>query len=211
MCRHDLRSESASHSKLRLTGLVALIFFSSFALRAQDVYNQSTRDSRRAERDSRQRDLWELEKMKSRRPRKPAEQQLAYQQIKEDFEQLQLRTHALSSEAGPALNYEQIRKEAGEIRKRAARLKSNLTLPEPEKEANTKESAAGLATVDLKPMINELDALVKRFVWSPVFQRPNVVDVEESVKASRDLEGIIKLSERLHKLAEAVAQTGNKN
>jgi type II secretory pathway component PulJ len=205
MFRSGLRSESASRVLFRLTLVAALTLFMSLTLRAQDVYNQSTRDARRAEREARQRDLWELERLKNKRRKKPAEQQLAYQQIKEDFEQLQLRNYALASEAGPALDYEQIRKEAGEIRKRAERLKSNLTLPEREKDADRKEGA-GEAANDVKAMINDLDALVKRFVWSPVFQRPNVVDLEESMKASRDLEDIIKLSERLHKLAEALAQ-----
>jgi type II secretory pathway component PulJ len=205
MFRSGPRSESASRVLVRLTLVAALTLFASLAIRAQDVYNQSTRDARRAEREARQRDLWELERLKNKRRKKPAEQQLAYQQIKEDFEQLQLRNYALASEAGPALNYEQIRKEAGEIRKRAERLKSNLTLPEREKDADKKDDA-GEAANDVKAMINDLDALVKRFVWSPVFQRPNVVDLEESMKASSDLEGIIKLSERLHKLAEALAQ-----
>ena len=206
MFRSNLRSESASRVLVRLTLVAALILFASFTLRAQDVYNQNTRDERRAERLGRQRDLWELERLKNKRRKKPAEQQLAYQQIKEDFEQLQLRNYALASEAGPALNYEQIRKESGEIRRRAERLKSNLTLPEREKDADRKEGAIEAASNDVKAMISDLDALVKSFVWSPVFQRPNVVDVKESMKASRDLEGIIRLSERLHKLAEALAQ-----
>lgn len=206
MRRCDSPFPHASRFVLHLTALLALIFLSSFTLRAQDVYNQNTRDARRAEREARQRDLWELERLKNRRRQKPAEQQLAYQQIKEDFEQLQLRNYALSNDAGPALNYEQIRKEAGEIRKRAERLKSNLTLPESEKGLDKKGGAIEAASNDMKAMINDLDALVKRFVWSPVFQRPNVVDVEESMKASRDLEGIIKLSERLRAYAAALAQ-----
>ena len=205
MRRCNRRFELASLTILHLASVVAVVLFSSTALRAQDVYSQGTRDARRAERDARQRDLWELERMKARRPKKTAEEQMAYQEIKEDFEQLQLSNHALLSEAGPALNYEQIRKEASEIRKRAARLKSNLTLPQPEKDASLKEGGEAAAG-DLKLMIEALDALVKEFVWSPIFQRPNVVDIEEATKASKSLEGIIRMSERLHKRAEVLAQ-----
>ena len=47
----------------------------------------------------------------------------------------------------------------------------------------------------------KLDALIMSFIGNPVFQKPGVVDAEQSAKASRDLAGIIELSEQIRKAA----------
>jgi len=59
-----------------------------------------------------------------------------------------------------------------------------------------------LSAEGLRSAAASLDSLVKGFVWNPVFRRPDVVDLEQSSRAGRDLAGIITLSERIRKCAE---------
>jgi hypothetical protein len=175
----------------------------------------TSRDTARADLEARQRALRNLERVKEKLSRRPPEPRLVtYQQTREDFEQLQLVNYRLAGviAAGPALDYEQIRKDSAEVRKRASRLKSNLLLPEPAKDEKQQKSREELiANEELKPSIEALNALVNSFVWNPIFQQPKVLDVEHSVKARRDLEAIIKLSEQIHKRAEALAKATGKN
>jgi hypothetical protein len=170
---------------------------------------QSQREAARIDLEARQRALRSLENVKQKLSRRPPEPHLAYQQIKDDFEQLQLVNYHLSGSGAAiqTLDYGQIKRDASEVRKRAARLKTNLLLPEPDKDEKPQKSREAFTPADdMKPAIDALDALVKRFVWNPVFQHPNVLDVENSVKARRDLEAIIKLSEQIQKRAEALSK-----
>jgi hypothetical protein len=217
MYRPNRRIESAlsfvlySSATITLTCLLPVLLCNADA-RAQ---SQSARESARIDLEARQRALRNLENMKQKLSRRPPEPHLAYQQIKEDFEQLQLVNYHLSGSGAPilVLDYVQVRKDAAEVKKRAARLKTNLLLPEPDKDEKLQKSKEELAGEELKLAIDALDALVKRFVWNPVFQHPNVLDVENSVKARRDLEGIIRLSEQIQKRAEALSKVagGSRN
>ncbi|HEX8774140.1 MAG TPA: hypothetical protein VF735_11060 [Pyrinomonadaceae bacterium] len=185
---------------------VALTCLLPVILLEQDAQaqTQSQREAARIDLAERQRALRSLENVKQKLSRRPPEPHLAYQQIKEDFEQLQFASYHLSGSGAPTpvLDYGQIKKDAAEVRKRASRLKTNLILPEPDKDEKLQKSREAFNADELKPAIDALDALVKRFVWNPVFQHPNVLDVENSVKARRDLEAIIRLSEQIHKRAE---------
>jgi hypothetical protein len=171
----------------------------------------TARDNSRAELAARQRALWELERMKGKLSKRPSEPRLAYEQIKEDFEQLQLLTYSLTEQSGARLDYGQIKRASADIKRRAARLKVNLSLPDPGKDEKSDKGGEEIVSPDLKVMINSLSTVVKSFVWSPIFQQPGVVDVKASAKASRDLEQILKLSEHVHKLAEVATKAADKN
>ena len=162
----------------------------------------------------RQRALRDLEKLKRRPPAKAADTRPAYRDVAEDFEQLQLRNYNLSGAAiqGAPLDYARIREEAAEVRKRASRLKGYFSLPELDKGQKQNKGGAILTPEGLRMAVASLDALVNSFVWNPVFQRPGVVDMEQSAKARRDLEEIISLSERIRGCAEALGKdAGKKN
>jgi hypothetical protein len=193
---------------LCVVAAVSLISLAPCELKAQ-----TGRDAAAAKADmmARQRALWDLERMKGKLSKRPTAQRLAYEQIKEDFEQLQVVNYNLSGEGQTVLDYGQIKREAAEIKKRALRLKVNLSLPAWDKDEKSKKSVEELAPGNLKSAINILDAFVKSFIASAIFQQPNIVDVEISMKASRDLEGIIRLSEQIHKLAEADGKASGKN
>lgn len=207
MRRDDYQIKPVFSACVFACAIAALVILSPVGARAQ----ATARDTSKAELQARQRALWDLERMKGRLSKRPAEPQLAYQQIREDFEQLQLMNYDLSGQVGASPDYAQIKKDSSEIKKRAERLKLNLSLPEPTRDEKQKKGNEEPLTAELKAAIGTLDALVKSFVWSPVFQQPEVVDVEKSIKARRDLEGIIRLSDYIHKCAEASIKSNSKN
>lgn len=177
----------------------AFILVSPSALRAQT--SRTERETRRTEMQMRQWALRNLEKLKDAPPTLRRDTRPAYSDVEQDFEQLQLVNYTLAGAAveGVALDYELIKKHAAEVSKRASRLKTYLSLPEVEG-PKTQGKGAGIQTAEgLRAAVASLDALVNSFAWNPVFRQPNVVDLEQSSKASRDLAGIITLSEQIRK------------
>jgi len=205
-------------SRLRLApyatpaAALALILLSPCGSRAQTA--QDRRNEQRVETQVRQTVLWELDKLKnpSAPGAKAPNRRPTYGEVEEDFEQLQLRNHSLAGAAArlDPLDYALIKKEAAEVRKRAARLKLYLSLPKPEETQKPEKVSEVLSAGGLRSAAASLDALVNSFVWNPVFRRPGVVDLEQSSKASRDLAGVISLSEQIRKWAEDLARGGAK-
>jgi hypothetical protein len=141
----------------------------------------------------------------------PTERRVPYKKIKEDFEQLQVTNKSLKETGTVAtLDYEKIRKDASEIKRRAKQLKKNLLLPEPAEEEKSKRTVKASDAEELRAMVNALDDLVKSFVQNPVLQNPNIVDAEGWGRARRDLESIIILSEQIQINAVAVSKANGK-
>jgi hypothetical protein len=179
----------------------ALILCTPSALRAQTT--RAEREARRTDMQMRQWALRDLEKLKDEPPGRKRDTRPVYTDVEQDFEQLQLVNYTLAGAAakGIALDYELIKKHAAEVSKRASRLKTYLSLPEVEG-PKTQGKAVDMQTPEgLRSAVASLDALVNSFAWNPVFRQPNVVDLEQSSKASRDLAGIIALSEQIRKNA----------
>lgn len=214
MCRSDRRTESTLATILHASALAALLFIAPGALRAQETSTQATRDARRNELDSRQRALRSLENLnkKGQKARADQAQQLAFQQFKEDFQTLQEANYNLldALAAGPVPDYGQVKKQAGEIKKRASSIKISLVLPEPEKDDKTGKREAAATNEALKVEVIALDAAIQSFVTSPIFQELGVLDANNSVKARGDLETIIRLSEQIRRSAEALGKAAGK-
>jgi hypothetical protein len=198
------------HTRRLVRATLAALFIVTLpnaAARAQSA--QAARDARRTDLLARQRALHDLDKMKNRQPSKRPDTRPDYGEVAEEFKQLQLVNYSLAGVADPqaALDYARVRRESAEVRKRAARLKGYLSLPEVE-ESQKQENVAEIQTPEaLRSSVRRLDALVNSFVWNPVFQKPGVVDLEQSSKASRDLEDIIALSERIRRSAEELGKS----
>lgn len=134
-------------------------------------------------------------------------------QIKQDFEQLQTVNNRMMATtfSNNVLDYGLIAEASTEIRKRALRLKSNLPLPEGEK-AEPPTALQAFEELDeldgtlVKPALLALDEMVMSFVTNPIFQHPDVIDLHQSAKARRDLEGIIKLSAKIKKSTEKLTK-----
>lgn len=196
----------------RLVTVAALAFVALSPAVARAQFSPSTRaarDERRTDLLVRQRMLHDLDKMAKAQPPKAPDTRPAYNDVAEEFKQLQLVNYSLAGVADPKapLEYARVRKESAEVRKRAARLKSYLSLPEVEPDVK-QEMTAGIETPEaLRAAVGRLDALVNSFVWNPVFQKPGVVDLEQSTQAGRDLAGILGLSERIRKSAEELGRS----
>lgn len=120
--------------------------------------------------------------------------------IKEDFERIQiLNSDVIQADAAKAIpDYKLLLQAAAEMKKRATRLKSNLFPSASKERSNVKVTAE---PQDMKSLLAALDDVISNFVHSPIFQNTEVVNPQDSEKAERELEKIIKLSTRLGKEA----------
>jgi len=200
--------------------LCAFAFFMARPIAAQQP-NPTSAAERMRQRQTRRNDQMEtdlrissLEK-DSRQPAKEAEgPRLAEMQLKDDFEQLQTVNNRMMAMVfdNNVLDYKHISEAILEIRKRASRLKSKLPLPVAEKDAPEEQPVQGLTELNqgqVKPALLSLDDLIQRFVTNPVFQQSQVVDIQKSSKARRDLEAILKLSEKIKKSADKLIKSSS--
>ena len=132
-----------------------------------------------------------------------------FPEIKDDFERIQLlNSNDLQPVASvPTPDYKRIAEVASEIKKRAARLKSNLFPVEPEKQSKEKSKETE-EQQELKSLLSALDKAIASFVSSPIFQNTQVVNPQDSVKANQDLNEVIKISTRIKKEADKMKKTG---
>src|SRR5262249_53911360 len=124
--------------------------------------------------------------------------------VKEDFGRIQeingkvIRAYA----RGDAPDYGYLSEAMAEINKRAARLNSNLLLPQQSKR-EVLELAEG------SPLL-QLNELVQHFVANAIFKNAGTIDAGLGLAARRDLENIIELSDRIRKSADRLQKAGGK-
>jgi hypothetical protein len=126
-------------------------------------------------------------------------------QVKEDFERIQVVRNQIVrlTSANTTPDYKFISDATGEIRKRSNRLKNNLALTDPpEGEKNGQKNGGEFDPEQMKDALVTLCHRIESFVRSSVFETPGVLDVEGSVKASRDLENMIELSGNIKRSAQ---------
>lgn len=185
---------------LRFLTIAVVLLFSTADSRAQATETMSVsalkNDIRYTE--------WRLKNL--RQNRKPADrvEAIAWQQIREDFVQLQTASDELQKAvgAGATLDQRLLKDLTVQIKKRAARLKRSLPLPAPVDAPDELKSAAEPFEVAVKT----LDAAVIRFAGNPVFKQSLVVDLIGGTQAAGDLEKIISLSENLKKRIAGLEQ-----
>ncbi len=155
----------------------------------------------------------EIERVK-REAEKPEKRKAAekspedkFPQIKEDFERIQIVNGEVLQAVGTP-DYVRLSEAAGEVSKRAARLKSNLFPPESEKKPKG-QAVEEKEQTDLKSLLSALDEALARFVSSPIFQNTKVVNPEDSAKAKQELDEVIKLSTRVLKEADKMKKPGS--
>jgi hypothetical protein len=133
----------------------------------------------------------------------------AFAQIGKDFKQIQILRNALVRNlkaAGP-LDYAAIGEEAGEINKRANRLKSFLIARNKEGEEEEPKSVDELNREQMKTTLVTLCKRIESFVDNTVFKLPGTVDAKQSAKAGTDLLSIIELSDSVKKNADRLSKT----
>jgi hypothetical protein len=165
------------------------------------VADEQRREEQRKERDLAERVflLRNLGKSKNKDPEvSPATINL--QQVKRDFEGMQLANidilNALASNR--PLNHKQISADTSKIKRFASGLKSQLSLPAPERHEANKGQL--ILQEPLRATLLQLDAFIVSFVNNPIFENAGfVLNVRHSVQARRDLDNIIDLSDRIRK------------
>jgi hypothetical protein len=153
--------------------------------------------------------------LNSKEPARTAEQrrlQAIIEQTKQDFDRIQVLNRELvnTTSAAPAdaVNYRTLTDMTSEIRKRARRLKDNISLPPP---ADEKEPLAKIESdldrEEMKAALKMLSARIVSFTTNPLFQTTNMIDARLGAKASRDLDVIIELSNNIKKSAEKLGKS----
>ncbi|HEX5733993.1 MAG TPA: hypothetical protein VF131_14255 [Blastocatellia bacterium] len=193
--------------------IIALCCHAAFTAHA--LTQSHTRPSpveRRNDHMSRQREQHERETLRGPdgKPQKPTDRkpsQSVIAEVKHDFERIQIAYNeivvAMSHDRSP--EHRLILDATAEIKKCADRLKKNLALPSPENKVGEKEKVA-LKQEEIKPSLQRLCLHIANFVTNPVFDNMAVVDVEQSGKASKDLEEIIRLSDMVWRSANEMGE-----
>jgi hypothetical protein len=157
------------------------------------------------ERQQREAQLRSLETVGGARKLDRRGAEAAAAQMREDFRGIQLLRnkivrHLLSE---TQLDYKLIAGGTEEINERAGRLKSRLLreTPEGEKKENEKRADPG-DDEQVKEALVRMCHRIDSFTENPVFKLPDVIDVERTAQAGRDLEEVIRLSGAVRRAAE---------
>lgn len=220
-----MRNQRAS-SSIVVAGFVAVVCLFTFA--ADSVRAQQTtpggppppgqRDpfGEMRERQQREAQLRSAEMLGASKPKERRVAGADAEQLREDFKNIQILRNKVVRhlQSDKPLDYKFIAAETGEINRRAGRLKTNLwrEAGEDEKKGDKKEQQPPVEISD-EQMKDALVTMCKRidsFTESPVFKVPEVVNVEQSAKANRDLRHIILLSGGIKRTAERLNHTQKK-
>ena len=130
---------------------------------------------------------------------------LVLEQIRLDFLRLQIvdRKVTKAAKMPGGLDLDLVTKSAAEIRKRSARLKKNLALPDPETAPADRSGVVFEAGLErLRTALSDLSNRIEEFVSNPMFEQIRLVDPQLSGKARRDIEAIIELSGQIKRSSE---------
>ena len=123
-------------------------------------------------------------------------------QLREDFEKLYtIGTEKLALLASaPSLDKKDLSDAAADVKTRANRVKYSVPL------LQIAAKSEGIRYDEypdcLTTMVPELSRLIQSFLSSPIFRLSSPNDAQLRLKASRDLDAIIKLSETVNKIAK---------
>ena len=138
--------------------------------------------------------------------------QAIIEQTKQDFDRIQVLNRELvntaSAGSASAFNYKSLTDVASEIRKRARRLKDNISLPASDDDQERPEKREGeISREEMKDALLLLSKRIVSFTTNPLFQTTNVIDARLGARASRDLDMIVELSGQIKKSAERLSRS----
>lgn len=143
--------------------------------------------------------------------------QAAIEQVRQDFKHIQILHNEIvrSLTAAQPLDYGVISEKAGEVNKRANRLKAFLASPPPAEEGKARKSEEEKSQrnqiefnrEEMKDALVTLCKRIESFVENPVFKVTGVVDVQQATRARGDLDQIIQISGGVRKGAERLSKT----
>ena len=178
---------------------IAILLGMALAAQAQRVVE--TRDLSSSER--------ELGALESEANRAKRDSKVVMAEINEDFSRLRVindQYKAAASSSQP-LNYKTILDDAVEIKKRGNRLKINLAgLPKPEKQEKLKKEAAPADETQMRSLLSTENTVLAAFLNNPVFSDIGTLDNQLAVKARRDLDYAIDLSDVIRSAADKLSK-----
>jgi uncharacterized lipoprotein YehR (DUF1307 family) len=132
-------------------------------------------------------------------------------QTSEDFKALQNINNKMMAQvyATETIDYDRTSAAIAQINTKAIRLKNNLSLPN-SKDVKKKDLTVSGAK-EFKSALLLMDRSIMGFVTNPIFQKPNVIEVESAKRASQDLEDIITLSTTLKRIADNLKSSTSKH
>jgi hypothetical protein len=153
-----------------------------------------------------ERDLSALER-ESSAPKRDSKTVMA--EINEDFARLRAVSEGFQKADAPAapLDYKTISLNSAEVKKRATRLRTNLSgLPKPEKEEKRQKAEVPLDDAQMKALLSSYGELMNSFLNNPVFSDMGTLDTQLALKARRDLDGLIEMCEVVRKGADKLSK-----
>ena len=152
-----------------------------------------------------------LNRMKNDARAATARRRNLFPQINEDFQRLQVIHNEIVRMLQPdkGLDYERLADLTNDMKKRGARLRENLALPEPEK-TNTPTHSDAIDDAHLKKTIADLHDVIVSFVANPIFKNIGVVDANAVDTAGENLDDIIGLSDEIKRDAKILGKSPKK-
>ncbi|HYO92278.1 MAG TPA: hypothetical protein VEQ40_11605 [Pyrinomonadaceae bacterium] len=128
--------------------------------------------------------------------------------VKQDFKRIQIVRNEMVDDlvTQKPLDYKLIAERAGEINKRAHRLKTFLMQPVSEEQEKETKPAIEYKHEEIKGALVKLCNTIYKFTENPILKTPDVVDVEQSTKAGGDLLSIIELSDNIKRSVEKLGR-----
>jgi hypothetical protein len=133
----------------------------------------------------------------------------AIEQIKEDFRHIQIVRNEIVRNilSNKPFDYTLISEEAGDVRKRADRLKSSLVAAAGEETEKSQKNEVDFNDQEMKSVLVRLCKLIDSFVENPVLKTPGITDAQQSKKIASDLLNIIDLSGNIKRSADRLNKT----
>jgi hypothetical protein len=207
---NNRRFRSATKALTIIAAAAVCVLASAGSLRAQigPMGSGPGLSGRDRDLNTREAEMSSLER--GNRPAAKRDPQLILAEVNEDFARLREIDEDMKAMLAStnALNYKHVAESSAEVKKRAARLKTNLSLPAAKDDKRPKVQSPG---EDLKPALTALEGLINSFLTNPVFSDTGAVDTKQAAKAKLDLDDILELSEKLRKSAEKMSKNAGKS
>jgi len=130
--------------------------------------------------------------------------------LEEDFNRLRVISEQfkLATAASEPINYKATSDYAVEMKKRGTRLRINLAgLPKTKKDEKRPKEIVPQDEAQMRSLLSSVNVLMTDFLTNPVFSDMGTLDNQLALKARRDLDALIELSDVVRKSADTLAKT----
>ena len=139
----------------------------------------------------------------------PKDSKTIMAEVNEDFNRIRAINDDVktATSSNASLSYKSISDSAVEIKKRATRLKADLTgLPKATAEEKHQKPNVPPDETQMRSLLSSLNGVMTSFLSNPVFSDMGTLDNQLALKARRDLEDMIELSDVVKKGAEKLGK-----